>query len=248
MGLLPTDLIIKELCIRTGEPGFHNYGAIEGLMLDAIRDINIYTMPCWSVANLSLTTFNTVGWPCDLVKPLVTALKRNGNYYLLEISDSLIDTLKPNLTSDSEQEIDVTQLPNIDQYIQDYGWGVWSWDLGELYGSTNMKPAFGKIIHDYKNRQSFIKNCKIKTGDTVTMFFKSDGVQKTPLYIPSEAKDVVEYYILQKYYMIANPNLSSRMEQMYKERLFRLSRFLDDNSEDGWIRSMNSNTISSPKI
>lgn len=253
--LLSTDIKIKQLCLTTGEPGFHNYSRLQGHMLSAIMDLNIYSLPCWSVKVLPITLINTVNWPCDCIKPLITTLRRKvGNKYchfLLEISEDLMDTLIPNYvpsTTPDESLCTAKDFFQIDGFIEAYGWGVWSWGLGELYGQNTLLPPAGVVVPDKKNRQSYIKKCRIETGDDIVMFFKSSGLSECPEYIPSEAEQVVEYFILMKWYETRNPNLADDMERKYKERLFRLDSFNSDTGESEWTRAMGSNTKSSPKF
>jgi hypothetical protein len=110
-----------------------------------------------------------------------------------------------------------------------------------------MKPPFGIVIPDKKKRQSFVKGFQIQTGDQIKMFFKSAGLEDLPLFIPAEAEQVVEYFMLMKWFEVRNPGLAGDMERKYKERTFRLDRFNSDGDEDEWTRSMNSNTNSAPK-
>lgn len=248
MAMIATDMVIKQLCKETGEPGFHNYTTIEGLMLDAIADLNIFTMPCWSVATIDITSFHTIDWPCDCIKPLVAALKRDNKHYLLSVSTDLLGILDPISTASEPESCEAGDLFRIDGFIETFGWSVWSWGLGELYGAETMLPPFGLITHDKQRNQSFIKGCRINTGDQVVMFFKSNGLTECPTFIPSEAKEQIEYFILQKYFRTRNPNLAAINRSNYKEENYRLSRFYDEGDEDTWIRAMNSNQISSPKI
>lgn len=247
--LLSTDLKLKQLCRATGEPGFHNYTTLQGHLLSAIIDLNIYTLPCWSLASLPITSFNTVNWTCDCVKPLITVLERQGKHYLLSVSDELVETLTADKTGrPNDTECGPEDLFQIDGFIETFGWSIWAWGLGELYGAESMRPPFGIVIHDEKKRRSFIKRLRLQTGDSVKMFFKSSGLDECPTFIPAKAEQVVEYFILMKWYETRQPSLSDDMERKYKERLFRLRRFDQDGSEDEWVRSMNSNTKSSPKF
>lgn len=247
MGAVATDEIIKKLCRETGEPGLHNYTTIEGLMMDSIRDLNLFSMPTWSVKLLNLTSFNTINWPCDCVKPLLTVLKRGNCRYLLSVDDEIIDTVTPENTT-TDTECDTTDLFQIDGFIETFGWSIWNWGLGELYGAESMLPPFGVVIHDKKNRQSYIKRVKLQTGDQIYLFFKSDGLTECPEYIPSECNEVTELFILWKYYRIRNPNLSDNFDVKYKERLYRLESWYSQEGPDSWNRAMNSNTHSAPKI
>jgi|SRR5579863_1407789 len=253
--LLATDLKLKQLCKTTGEPGFHNYTILQGHMLSAIMDMNIYSMPCWSLKTLPITLYNTVNWPCDCIKPLLTVLKRpvgsKFHHYLLEISEDLMDTLIPNYvpsTSIDQTLCTAEDFFQIDGFIEAFGWGVWSWGLGELYGVQTLRPPYGVVVQDKKQRQSYIKKCQIKTGDEIVMFFRSSGLDECPEFIPAEAEQVIEYFVLMKWYETRNPNLGESMERKYKERLFRFDRFTMDGDEEQWTRAMYANVKSSPKL
>lgn len=245
MSGVATDMVLKELCRETGEPEFHNYTRLQGYMLDSIRELNIFSMPTWSTALLNITSFNTVDWPCDCVKPLLTVLKRKNCYYLLSVDEEILGTVIPN---QPDTQCNVEDLFRIDGFIEAYGWSIWSWGLGELYGAETMIPPFGKVIHDKKNRQSYIKSCRIETGDQIFLFFKSDGLSECPKFIPPECKEVSEFFILMKWFRVRNPNLSAEMDVKYKERLYRMEKWYNEDGEDSWVRAMNSNTVSSPKI
>lgn len=248
MSVVATDLVIKQLCKETGEPGFHNYTTIEGYMLDAIRDMNIFTMPVWSTKLLPISSFNTYDWPCDCIKPLVTALKRNGHFYLLEISEDLLSTVITDTAPEDDSDCDVSDLFQIDGYIEAYGWNVYNWGLGELYGAETLVPPFGVVIHDKKQRLSYIKRCKVQTGDQIVSFYKSDGLEVCPEFIPGETKEVAELFVLQKYFRTRNPNLSAEMDDKYKQRLFRLERLYGEGTIEDWVRAVGSNSKSSPKF
>jgi hypothetical protein len=238
--------------METGEPGFHNYTTLEGCVLDGIRSLNIFSMPCWSYKTLDITLYNTINWPCDCIKPLITTLKRDGHHYLLEISEDLFETLVPNPTPTIPDANEAVHPPEdffqLDGFIQAYGWGVWSWGLGELYGAGTLLPPFGIVVPDKKNRQSFIKRVQLKTGDQCGCFYKSDGLEDIPEFFPSEAKETLEFFSLQKYFRVRNPGLSDDMRLKYKEHLFQLERFYQDGDEQQWTRSMYSNVKSSPKL
>lgn len=246
--VLSTDMKIKQLCKKTGEPGFHNYTEMQGNLLSAIIDLNLYSMPCWSVATLPITQFNTINWPCDCVKPLYTVLTRNKCNYLLSVSDDLLQVLKINpVQNPPAQTCTISDLFQIDGFLEAYSWNIWAWGLGELYGAETMRPPFGIVIPDKKRRQSFIKGFQILTGDVINLFFKSTGLEDCPLFIPAEADQVVEYFMLMKWYETRNPNLADDFERKYKERTFRLERWNQDGDEDQWVRALNSNSLSSPK-
>lgn len=248
--LLPTDMVIKQLCIRTGEPGFHNYTTLQSFLLDSIRDLNIFSMPCWSVVTTGITPFNTFNWPCDCIKPLVTTLLRDGCHYLLEVSEDLIHTLTSDRVKDPNTPTDcsVKDLFQIDGFLEAYGWTIWSWGLGELYGANSLRPPFGLVIHDKANRRSFVKGFTLHTGDQIVMFFKSDGLSNCPEFIPAETKQVTEYFMLQKWYELRNPSIAVEMERRYKEHLFRIERLYKDGDENSWTRAMYAGVQSSPKL
>lgn len=246
--ILSTDLKLKQLCRATGEPGFHNYTTLQGYLLSAIIDLNIYTLPCWSVASLPISSFNTISWTCDCIKPLITVLERQGKHYLLSVSDELIETLTPNPIGAPTNTVSTQDLFQIDGFLATFGWSIWAWGLGELYGAESMTRPFGIVIHDENKRRSFIQRVSLQTGDSVKMFFKSSGLEDCPTFIPAKAEQVVEYFVLMKWYETRQMSLSNDMERKYKERLFQLRRFDQDGSEDQWTRAMNSNTKSSPKF
>jgi hypothetical protein len=217
-------------------------------MLDAIRDLNIFNMPVWSVKTLSISMFNTVDWPCDCIKPLIVALKRNGNVYALDVSDDILSTQQSASTTPSTTLLSVNDLFRIDGFIESFGWAVSNWNLGELYGAETMINSIGTVIHDKSNRQSFIQRCRIMTGDSIVFFYKSDGLSDTPECIPSECKECTEYFVLQKYYRVRNANLAENMRDKYKQEFYRLQRLYNDDGEMSWISAMNSNVKSSPKF
>lgn len=249
MGTVATDQVIKEMCRETGEPGLHNYTTLQGYMLDSIRELNMFSMPTWSTALLNITAFNTIDWPCDCVKPLLTVLFRKNKYYLLSVSNDIIGSVIPNeLPEADDTQCNAEDLLSIDGYIEAYGWSIWNWGLGEVYAAETMLPPFGVVVEDKKNRQSYIKRCKLQTGDQIYLFFKSDGLGDCPEFIPAEVKEVTEFFILMKWYRRRNPSMFEMMDAKYKERLFRVERWWNDEGEDAWIRAMNSNTVSSPKI
>jgi hypothetical protein len=207
-------------------------------------------MPTWSVATLELTPFNTYSWPCDCIKPLVTTLLRDGCYYLLEVSEDLVATLYPDkpLPQGTDNCYPAEDFFNIDGFLQAYGWSIWNWGLGELYGAHTLRPPFGWVIHDKENRRSFVKGVYLKTGDQITTFFKSSGLSKCPDYIPAETKLVTEYFMLQRWYETKNPSLAGDMERKYKEHIFRIRRFYQEGDAEQWTRAFYSQDKSSPKV
>jgi len=248
MGAVFTDQVIKEMCRETGEPGFHNYTTMQGYMLDSIRDLNIFSMPTWSVKLLPITSFNTYDWPKCCVKPILTVLARGNNRYLISVSDDIMNVTMPNQPAITPTVDPICDAMEVTGLIGQYGWDIWSWGLGERYGVETMLPPFGLVIHDKKNRQSYLKGFQVNTGDQIYLFFKDDGLDTCPEIIPAEVKEVTEFFILMKWFRVRNPNLSAGMDEKYKERLFRVQRLYSDGGEDEWIRSMNSNTMSAPKI
>src|ERR1700761_3191863 len=205
MSGIATDQVIKELVREAGEPGLHGYTTMQGYMLDAIRTLNIFSMPTWSNVLLPITSFNTINWPKSCVKPILTILKRGNKKYLLSVSTSLLDALPDDyVPTETDETCDAEDLLRVDGLIDIFGWSVWNWGLGELYGSQTLAPPYGLVIHDKKNRQSYIKGVKLQTGDQIYFFFKDDGLHNCPKFIPAEAKDTCEFYMLMKWFRVRN--------------------------------------------
>lgn len=247
MSGVSTDLMIRERSLEVGEMGLHAYTRFQGYIIDFIRETSIYSMPVWTNELINISPFHTVPWPKHLVKPILAVLQRDNKRFLLSVSNDLFDAL-PDLPDTNDNECNAEDLYRLDGMIDVFGWSIWNWGLGELYGAGTILPPFGKIVNDYNKRQSYIKGVKLKTGDQVWLFFKSNGLKNCPKYIPDEAKDCCEFYMLMKYFRIKDQNLSDVMDAKYKERLYRLEEFHNDATEDEWIRAVNGNTISAPKI
>lgn len=245
--MVATDLIIKQLCKETGDPGFHNYTDMLGNVIDGIRDLSIYNMPSYAHAVLDISNFNAVEWPTGVVKPILTCLLRDGNCVILDVDDQLRSTY-PQRSQESETITSDNQIK--DAFGIDGNYFRWSngfnWGLGELYGLTGFY-AVGYVTHNKNTRQTTIKGNCLLSSDQIVMFYITDGLDDCPKFVPSECKTAIEHYALYKYYRTRNPGLGQQNLKDYKENFTRLNKFYTADDDYTWIAAMNSSTKSSPK-
>lgn len=248
MGVIATEQIVIELCKETGEPGFQNNQTIFGCVFDAIRDLSLHAMPCWGVTEgLVTNSYNGICWPAACVKPLMTFITRNRRSFALSVDDSLLGTINKTQV-DTCPDDDLTNFFRSDLFYALSPYQSWNFGLGEVYGLSSGFWKTGVVTYDPSRRQSFINGCKIESTDTFGMFYKSDGLDKCPEWVPSQAKEAIEYFSLGKYYRTRNPSLGAVNRANYKEELYRLSAWESDEGITAWIDAMRSNVMSAPKL
>lgn len=251
MAVIAAEQIVIELCKETGEPGFLNQQTMWGCILDGIRDLSIHAMPSFTIIeNLTLNDYNAICWPQDCVKPLITFITRDKRSFALDVNDDILSGIQnansPTANSFQEADCQIQDFFRMDAY---WTWGTsWSWGLGEVYGYGTGYNSLGMVTHDYNRRQSFIKGCTLQSTDTFGMFCKSDGLSAgSPVFVPVECKEALEYFALAKYYRTRNPNLGELNKKNYKEEFRRLQAFLNDDGAEAWNTAVNVNTMSAPK-
>ncbi len=245
--MVATDEIIKELCLANGDPQFLGYNRFLGGVIDGIRDLSIFNMPCYSHAVLDINSYNSVEWPCSAIKPLVTCLLRDDRCVILDVSDDIVDTfpVKRVDTPECSTDDEIKDAFRIDGYY--FNWyGSFNWGLGEIYGLSSYM-AYGYIQHNINTRMSTIKGNCVKSTDQVVMFFISNGLDECPKFVPDQCKTALKHYALYTYFMISNPNFSELSLKNYKENFTRLQKFDTGDDAHTWIAALNSNTKSSPK-
>jgi len=248
MSVVAVEQIVIELCKETGEPGLHNGQVFYGAIFDAIRDLSLHNMPTWeTVKNLPLNSYNAIDWPCSCVKPLITFIERDGRAFALDVDDNILGTINNKIQTFEEADCEIQDFFRIDgfDHLHDY-FQTWNWGLGEVYGYGSGYRSIGMVTHDKNRRQSFVKGCTVKSTDTFGMMMKSDGLSNAQ-YVPSEAKEAIEYFALAKYFRTRNPDLGELNRKNYKEEFRRLQIFSSDEGESSWIDAIRSNYRSSPK-
>lgn len=258
MSVVATEQIVIELCKETGEPGLQNSQTLFGAVFDAIRDLSLHAMPCWGVTEgLTLNSYNAMCWPSACVKPLMTFITRtctnqdgasHKRSFALAIDDSLLGTInKSNHAADADQTL--WEFFRSDLFYAVAPYTSWNFGLGEIYGLSSGAFTTGVVTYDQPRRQSFINGCKIESTDTFGMFFKSDGLdsENCPEWVPSQAKEAIEYFALGKYYRTRNPQLGELNRKNYKEEFYRLSAWEADEGITAWIDAMRSSVMSAPK-
>lgn len=256
--MVATEQIVIELCKETGEPGFANNRTIYGAVFDAIRDLALHAMPCWGVTEgLVANGVNAICWPTACVKPLMTFVtrtctKQDGTIekrsFSLAVDDSLLGTINKISNTSNNCDQDLWQFFRTDLFYTVAPYVSWNFGLGEVYGLPSDYWKTGVVTHDPSRRQSFVNGCSVQGTDTFGMFYKSDSLSECPEWVPSQAKEAVEYFALAKYYRTRNPNLGAINRQSYKEELYRLSAWEADEGITPWLDAFNSNTISAPKM
>lgn len=248
MGVVATEQIVIELCKETGEPGFANNRTIWGAVFDAIRDLALHAMPCWGVTEgLTANNLNAICWPSAAIKPLMTFVTRNGRSFALAVDDSLLGTINKTPV-DTNPDDDLWEFFRTDLFCALTPYQTWNFGLGEVYGLSSGFWKTGVVTYDIPRRRSFINGCTILSTDTFGMFYKSDGLDTCPEWVPSQAKEAIEKFALAKYYRVRNPSLGDRMWERYQQEFYRLSTFEDDEGVGAWINAFNSNVVSSPKM
>jgi len=248
MSVVATEQIVIELCKEVGEPGLQNSQTMWGCVFDAIRDLSLHAMPCWGVTKgLTINGINSLCWPSACVKPLMTFITRNERSFALAVDDSLLGNVNrtPTNTTPDETlwEFFCSDLFNIVAPYQ-----TWNFGAGEVYGLPADFWKTGVVTYDPQKRKSFINGCQIQSTDTFGMFYKSDGLDKCPEWVPSQAKEAIEYFALGKYYRTRNPQLGAINRENYKQEMYRLSVWEADEGITAWIDAFRSNVVSSPKM
>lgn len=245
--MVSTDQIIKELCLEVGDPDFVYYNRFVGGVIDGIRDLSIYNMPSYSHEELEISSFNSVEWPCWMVKPLVTCLLRDGKCVILDVDDDIVKTfpVRAEDTSEITSDRQIHDAFNIDGFY--FGWYAnFNWGLGEVYGLTSYR-AFGYVTHDRNTRSSSVTGNCLRSTDSIVMFGVSNGLKDCPKFVPDECKTAIEHYALYKYYRSKNPSISELNLKNYKENFTRINKFYTGDDIHTWVAAMNSNTKSSPR-
>ena len=246
--MVATEQIVIELCKEVGEPGLQGNQTIWGCVFDAIRDLALHAMPCWGVTQgLKTDKVNAICWPTACVKPLMTFVTRNGRSFALAVDDSLLGTINKTPV-DSNPDSDLWEFFRSDLFYLNAPYISWNFGLGEIYGLPSGFWKTGVVTYDPTRRRSFINGCTILSTDTFGMFFKSDGLCEPPIWVPSQAKEAIEYFALGKYYRTRNPNLGELNRKNYKEEFYRLSAWEADEGITAWIDSIRSNVMSAPKL
>lgn len=258
MGVVATEQIVIELCKETGEPGLQNNQTIYGCVFDAIRDLSLHAMPCWGVTEgLTLNSYNAFCWPSACVKPLMTFITRtctdnsgttHKRSFALAIDDSLLGTINHTSQTPITHDDALWEFFRTDFAYSLYPYTSWNFGLGEVYGMQSDMWKTGVVTYDPSRRQSFVNGVKVQSTDTYGCFYKSDGLSETPEWVPSQAKEAIEYFALAKYYRTRNPQLGTINRENYKQEMYRLSVWEADEGITAWLDAFNSNTISAPKL
>lgn len=252
-----TEQIVIELCKEIGEPGLQGNQTVWGAVFDAIRDLSLHAMPCWAVTEgLTLNSYNALCWPNACVKPLMTFITRtctakdgtlHKRSFALAINDSLLGTLN-STNSDMTPDDQLWEFFRTDFAYTLFPYQTWNFGLGEVYGLPSDFWKTGVVTYDPTRRQSFINGVSVLSTDTYGMFYKSDGLEKCPEWVPSQCKEAIEFFALGKYYRTRNPSIGAENRKNYKEEFYRVSSFEEDEGVAGWIDAFRSNVMSAPKM
>ena len=232
MAFIKLDTIIKQLCRRTGEPEYRNYDDILEHVVACCRQLNLFAIPFITTVELKSNHYNAVDWPLDCVKPLMLGQMRGDRLVTLTLDESMVSgKLQKDFTTISEAEQNINQILN-GQITPQTGLAFTA--NGEMYGYGNGFNYLGYVSHDKKARQSYIKATTIKKGDTFIMLYKSDGVSSGLDCVPSESENCIKAFVLQEYYAVKSPGISSQQRQRYKEEFSALTKLNMAYTADDW--------------
>lgn len=245
MALTPVDMIIKELCKKTGEPEFRNYDDFIGPIRRGFSQLNIAAIQVVKYVYIPLNNYNALEWPCDCIQPIATGVTRNGRTAMLSIDDKIIPegTYSSSSTiTDCEKEIDSILSG---EYVPDYLFEIN--ENGELFG---LGPGFnqaGYVTHTKSTRQSHIKG-RFNDDDNFLLVYLSDGISDGLDYVPVETEPALIDYCLYEYYQIRNPGLSGQMWQKFEMKdVPFLRKLYTAETVDSWAEAFQHNEKSSPK-
>lgn len=248
MGVVATEQIVIELCKETGEPGLSNNQTLFGAVFDAIRDLSLHAMPCWGTTKgLTLNNFNAFCWPKACVKPLMTFITRRGRSFALAVDDSLLGTVNTVNANNQTPDEALWEFYRTDLAYALYPYQSWNFGVGEIYGLQSDFFKTGVVTYDSTKRMCHIQGCTVLSTDTFGLFYKSDGLDVCPEWVPSQAKEAIEYFALAKYYRTRNPQLGALNRENYKQEMYRLSAWEADEGITAWIDAFRAGVMSSPK-
>lgn len=244
MALTPVDLIIKELCRKTGEPEFRNYDDFIGPVRRGFGQINIAAVQVVKHVYIPVNAYNALNWPCDCLKPIMVGLRRNKVIVSLSVDDALLPSgTFSTISNVSEAEAEINRIIS-GQYVPEYSFDIGG--NGELYG---LGPGFnraGYVNHVKHERQSHIKGSYLDT-DNFLFVYLSDGISDGLDFVPSETEPCIIQYGLMEYYEITKPAISDRARNKFKEEIIFLRNFYTAYTADDWAEAFNQNEKSSPK-
>ena len=168
--------------------------------------------------------------------------------FTLAVDDSLMGTVNKTSNTGNSCDQDLWEFFRIDGFYALAPYQTWNFGLGEVYGLPSDYWKAGIVTHDPSRRQSFVNGCRVESGDTFGIFGKSDGLDCMPEWVPSQAKEAIEYFSLGKYYRTRNPNLGAINRENYKQEMYRLMNWESDEGITAWIDAWRSNQLSAPKM
>ncbi|WP_418360169.1 hypothetical protein [Sphingobacterium detergens] len=241
MATFKTDKLIRELCKETG--GLRKYNSMLSYLLLGIKDLCIFTLPMFRQCEVQVNRFNAIPWPNDCVQPLAVGLECNGRIITLWVDNTIVSGHSVSMSvSNYEEKIDEFYKGNTDLANLQVG----SAGLGEWYGYDGNYNELGYINHDKKSRMSYIVG-KVRTGDCLLMYYKSDGLEDCPDELPSETELPLTYFILHRHELTQRPSIAEFHRKNYKEEVIKLRKFYQSGSIDDWVAAIRSNSKSTPK-
>ncbi|AIM37376.1 hypothetical protein KO02_12250 [Sphingobacterium sp. ML3W] len=243
MATFKTDKLIRELCKETG--GLRKYNSMLGFLLLGIKDLLIFTVPFFREQEVKVNRFNSVPWPKDCIQPLALGIKCNGRIMALDVDASIMSgnhTAAHKSVSNYENDIDAFYSGNTDLGRLN----VTSAGLGEWYGYDGNYNSLGYVNHDKNSRLSHIVG-RVRTGDCLVMYYKSDGLEDCPDELPSEIESALVYFMLHRHELTNRPTIAEIHRKNYKEEVMRLRKFYQSGSIDDWVSAIRSNSKSSPR-
>lgn len=245
MGLTKVDMIIRELCRKTGEPDYRNYDDFIGPLRRGFSQLNIAAVQTVKYVHIPLNSYNALDWPCDCVKPIATGVTRNGRTAMLSIDDKIIPTGEYSTyttVTECESEIDrILSGSHTPEYLFDIN------SNGELYGLGSGFNNAGYVTHTKQSRQSHIKG-RFREDDEFLLVYLADGISDGLEYVPVETEPALIDYALYEYYQVKNPNLSAQMWDKFERKdVPFLRKLYQSETAEGWAEAFSHNEKSSPK-
>ncbi len=244
MGTFKVDKLVREMCKETG--GLRSYNSMLSFLILGIKDMNLHSVPMFRQQYVSVNQFNAILWPLDCVWPLAVGVEREGRIVALDIDYRIVaDQCKKVDTSVSNMEKDLDSFfsGNIKSFSR---LEVNSPGLGEWFGYDGSYNDLGYIKHDKSYRMSHIIG-RVRSGDCLVMFYKSDGSGDCIDEVPSEFELPLRYFMLHWHDITKRPTVAEVHKNNYRQESVRLKKFYQSGTPDDWISAIRSNDKSSPK-
>ncbi len=224
--LIPLEVLANDLCADIGDSTYKHRIRFTRNLVNGYRRLNMFMNSITEVKTVVLAYDNAINLPCSFLYVTKVGIRRPG-YPCIAIL-TLSNDINRSVLSDSD----------CCQYLSDVwsggyagpgytfynAWGANGYYFGELYGMGRTVINNGTYSINKSTGTLYIgSNCP--PDSEIVVEYVGTGLDGGLKYVPTELKEVLEFYAKWRHYMDNNPSMAQMNHELYKKEYNILKRY-----------------------